>query len=164
MCIRDRSKQDYFPPLADHTPVMPWDNKHIPSAPIVRKSNLSKAEFYALVRKGQPFVVDDCADGWPYTKWSCADFGKAWPTGHMKAEYSPGQKRTALGDGLWWKNVRPGAKHEEHISQGKMVAGPYIWHVKDEEPIETKKSVQENWQSPYSVSYTHLTLPTKRIV
>eukprot|EP00658_Telonema_sp_P-2_P021728 TRINITY_DN18667_c0_g1_i5.p1 TRINITY_DN18667_c0_g1~~TRINITY_DN18667_c0_g1_i5.p1 ORF type:complete len:384 (-),score=104.06 TRINITY_DN18667_c0_g1_i5:217-1368(-) len=35
-----------------------------------------------------------------------------------------------------------------------MVAGPYIWHVKDEEPLETKRDVQTHWTSPYFFNQT----------
>lgn len=31
----------------------------------------------------------------------------------------------------------------------KKIAGPYIWHVKDEEPLKTKREVQQHWRTPY---------------
>ena len=36
-----------------------------------------------------------------------------------------------------------------------MVHGPYIWHVKDEEPQEVKTDVQKLWKSPYFLRDTH---------
>lgn len=151
--LREPSKQSYFAPLAGHTPAFPWRNQHIPGSSILRKSNLTKAEFDKLVRSGQPFVVDDCADGWPFKEWKCEDFGRHWPSGNMKAEYSSGG-RTTLGDGIWWNKLRDGARSPQHMSGGEMIAGPYIWHVKDEEPPATKRSVQKHWRSPYFFNST----------
>jgi len=152
--LREPTVQGYFEPLKDHKSALPWKNQLTPASSIIRKTNLTKREFDALVRSGQPFVVDDCATNWPYRKWSCKDFGDAWPSGHMKAEYSEDQRRTTLGDGKWWHKLRDGDRQKQHISNGSMVAGPYIWHVKDEEPLATKRSVQQKWQSPYFFNST----------
>jgi len=154
MPLSEPSVQSYFPPLRDHVPAFPWRNQHIPKSQIPRYTNLTEVKFFELIRTGQPFVVDDCAATWPYRDWSCKQFGDSWPTGNMKAEYSRNQHRTYLGDGKWWKHLRDGDRQEQHLSEGEMVAGPYIWHVKDEEPIETKRDVQRRWQGPYFMNKT----------
>eukprot|EP00439_Symbiodinium_sp_Y106_P041910 s603_g5.t1 len=35
------------------------------------------------------------------------------------------------------------------MASKKKIAGPYIWHVKDEEPLKTKREVQKHWRTPY---------------
>ena len=140
--------QSYFPPLKDWKPLWPWKNQITPTAQIPRYTNLTEEAFFDVIRTGQPFVIDDCARDWPYRNWPCKKFGEKWPQGSMKAEYSDMQGHIKLGDGKWWSKVRKGDRQAQHMSEGKMVAGPYIWHVKDEEPEPVKQDVQKNWQAP----------------
>merc|ERR1711907_923622 len=137
MPLREPTPQAYFKPLKDFVPEMPFTNTKTPTMKIPRYTKMKTAEFFDAIRTGQPFVVDDCAEGWSYKNWQCKDFGDHWPKGNMKAEYSKNQGRTHLGDGIWWNRIRDGDKQAQHISKGAQTAGPYIWHVKDEEPIET---------------------------
>lgn len=144
--------QEYFSPLKDFQPAP--SSQFTPRAEIVRRTHITTDEFNDLIRKGQPFVVDDCAQGWPYLDWTCEDFAKSYPKGNMKSEYSPGQARQSVGDHKWHQKVRPAKKEDQHISNGQMIAGPYVWHVKDEEPRETKRDIQTRWLPPYFMKNT----------
>lgn len=139
--------QSYFPPLKDHKPLFPWTNQITPKAEIPRYKNMTEDQFFDVIRTGQPFVIDDCATDWPYNDWPCKKFGESWPQGSMKAEYSDHQGHIKLGDGKWWGEIRKGDQQAQHMSKGKMVAGPYIWHVKDEEPEPVKQDVQKKWKA-----------------
>lgn len=77
------------------------------------------------------------------------DFADRWPSGNMRAEYTPGQYHIYLKDPTWYSKVEPQRAHKEHMAGGRKIAGPYIWHVKDEEPIKTKREVQRHWRTPY---------------
>eukprot|EP00913_Durusdinium_trenchii_P004586 g4260.t1 len=57
--------------------------------------------------------------------------------------------RDRFQDPDWYTKVHPQRKNEEHMAGSRKIAGPYIWHVKDEEPLKTKRSVQKHWRTPY---------------
>ena len=57
-----------------------------PKAELVRVTNATKDAFCELIRSGQPFDVDDGAQGWPFKDCLCSKFGESWPQGKMKAE------------------------------------------------------------------------------
>jgi len=121
-----------------------------PSIP--RFTNLDDATFQQLIRDGVPFVVDDCTrnfDPAAVSEFECKDFADRWPSGNMRAEYTPGQYHIYLKDPKWYSKVYPQRSHIEHMAGEKKIAGPYIWHVKDEEPLKTKREVQKHWRTPY---------------
>jgi len=72
----------------------------------------------------------------------------------MKAEYAKQGARQSLRDARWYQEARLTQSHPQHISAGKKMAGPYIWHVKDEEPPAVKRSVQKFWHTPYFLNET----------
>lgn len=153
----------FFKPLQEAGFEYQSPQDFVPKAKIVRRRGLSKEEFGRLVRLGQPFVVDDCVEGSPMLDMPCSDYGEKWPTGKMKAEYSDGQPRVSLGDARWHQQLRPASAHKDHLSfvygpgDGKRaprMGGPYVWHVKDEEPLETKRGLQKFWQTPYFLNDT----------
>lgn len=120
------------------------------SAKIVRVNNLSDEEFRELVRKAYPFVVDDCAPKAQLQDMPCSEYGRRWPNEHMKAEYTPGQSHIYLRDPTWHTVQNPTAKAKMHLSEGKPIAGPYVWHVKDEmEDPRTKPTLQKMFPVPY---------------
>lgn len=121
---------------------------------LLRLRNTSFDDFAAFVRDGQPLVVDDLARGWPMVGFTCDDFKTHFPSGNMKAEYSwveKGDGRTALGDKKWINRPRRSGQ-EEHPERAQHA--PYIWHVKDEEPLATKRAVQAMYQAPYFLNDT----------
>eukprot|EP00747_Dinoflagellata_sp_TGD_P208244 gnl/TRDRNA2_/TRDRNA2_81760_c0_seq1.p1 gnl/TRDRNA2_/TRDRNA2_81760_c0~~gnl/TRDRNA2_/TRDRNA2_81760_c0_seq1.p1 ORF type:complete len:508 (-),score=90.69 gnl/TRDRNA2_/TRDRNA2_81760_c0_seq1:53-1537(-) len=121
------------------------------ASPMLRLKNLHDDEFKELVRKGYPFVVDDCAPPDATLRdFPCSEYGKRWPQEHMRAEYTPGQVHIHLKDPEWYSVQKPTAKAPKHLSQGKPLSGPYIWHVKDEtESKETKPAIQKIFPVPY---------------
>jgi len=42
----------------------------------------------------------------------------------------------------------------QHMGESGHLSGPYIWHTKDQEPLETKRSVQRLWATPYFVNFS----------
>jgi hypothetical protein len=111
--FRQPTVQEFFKPLENHTGELPWTNQYTPKAEIVRVTNVTKEDFFELIRSGQPFAVDDGARDWPYKDWPCSKFGESWPQGKMKAEYSEGQAYSNLGDGKWWNTPRKGDQQEQ---------------------------------------------------
>ena len=62
--------------------------------------------------------------------------------------------KISLSNPLWHTRPRQAKrrmKMETHhmMGQGGALSAPYIWHVKDQEPLETKRSVQQHWATPY---------------
>lgn len=152
--------QEYFEPLGTFSPTGPLDPSFsVPPAKIPRLRNISASTLRAHVTRGQPFVVEDCGTDAEYLAWRCTDFAERWPEGKMRAEYSKGQVPILLKEGSWFKKARPTTSSRHHLSGGKRIAGPYIWHVKDHEPNEgcssktscwpEKKGAQSHWKTPY---------------
>eukprot|EP00927_Polykrikos_kofoidii_P032091 TRINITY_DN27436_c0_g1_i1.p1 TRINITY_DN27436_c0_g1~~TRINITY_DN27436_c0_g1_i1.p1 ORF type:complete len:516 (-),score=73.91 TRINITY_DN27436_c0_g1_i1:76-1623(-) len=121
-------------------------------APMVRVRNLQDDEFKSLVRVGYPFIVDDCAPAAEASlrEMTCAEFGRRWPKEHMKAEYTANQAHIYLKDPKWHSVQNPTDKVPQHLSLGKPLSGPYIWHVKDEtvDP-KTKPAIMDMFHVPY---------------
>lgn len=117
---------------------------------VTRVANLEDSRFNQLVRDGVPFVVDDCTrdfDEEAVTHLQCKDFAERWPSGNMRAEYTRGQYHIYLKDPNWYTKVETQPGHAEHMAD--TLAGPYVWHVKDEEPLTTKRAIQKHWRTPY---------------
>lgn len=120
------------------------------AAPMLRVRNLADAEFKDLVRRGYPFIVDDCASEAELKNVPCSEYGRRWPKEHMRAEYTPGQAHINLEDPTWYSKQKPTATALKHLSRGKPLSGPYIWHVKDEtEDAETKPTIMNMFPVPY---------------
>jgi len=138
---------------------MAW-NEITPSnaAPMLRVKNMQDAEFKDLVRRGYPFIVDDCIPKTAeLTNVPCSEFGRRYPNEHMKAEYTPGQSHVYLKDPDWYSEQKPTAKAHKHLSLGKPLAGPYVWHVKDEtEDIQTKRDLMKLLPVPYFLNSSAL--------
>jgi len=145
--------EQFFEPLKGFKPAPASEFK--PKAQIPRFTNITHEQFVKLVRRGQPFVVDDCVKDHPMMGFVCKDFSEKWPKGQMKAEYSGGG-RTTLGDPAWYSTARPAKGWPDHMTAGRRISGPYVWHVKDEEPLPVKRSVQEYWKTPYFLNGTHM--------
>jgi len=151
--------QFYDKTLSDYK-TLKWDTISRPDKPpeagktqgqkMVRLKNAQDAEFNELVRKGYPFIVDDCA---PHSKLStmpCSEYGERFPKEHMKAEYTPGQAHVYLEDKTWHSVKKPTESAPRHLSEGKPLSGPYVWHVKDETvDKKTKPFLQERFPVPY---------------
>lgn len=148
----------YSRTLKDYKPLS-WDTiTEENKAPMIRVRNLQDDEFRELVRKAYPFIVDDCAPPDATLRdWSCADFGKQYPNEHMRAEYTPGQHHIYLKDPEWHTVQKPTATAAKHLSRGKPLSGPYIWHVKDEtEGRYTKRELQRIFPVPYFLNDSHV--------
>mmetsp|Transcript_101091 Transcript_101091/g.182443 ORF Transcript_101091/g.182443 Transcript_101091/m.182443 type:complete len:572 (-) Transcript_101091:269-1984(-) len=150
--LQEPSVQDFYTFLRNYSevPLKSFDAARAPQ--ITRVTNLDDERFQQLVRDGVPFVVDDCTKGFDedaISQFQCKDFADRWPSGNMRAEYSPGQYHIYLKDPTWYSKVEPRRSHEEHMAGEDPIAGPYIWHVKDEEPLQTKREVQKHWRTPY---------------
>jgi len=75
----------------------------------------------------------------------------------MKAEYTPGQKHIYLEDATWYTEKKPTAKARKHLSRGKPISGPYVWHVKDEtEDKNTKPAIAKMFPVPYFLNKSTL--------
>mgnify|MGYP003684360393 CR=1 FL=1 len=48
------------------------------------------------------------------------------------------------------------AQADGTTSEQLRLAAPYIWHVKDQEPLATKRSVQARWRPPYFARFSFL--------
>eukprot|EP00929_Paragymnodinium_shiwhaense_P098069 TRINITY_DN59609_c0_g2_i1.p1 TRINITY_DN59609_c0_g2~~TRINITY_DN59609_c0_g2_i1.p1 ORF type:complete len:549 (-),score=94.64 TRINITY_DN59609_c0_g2_i1:149-1795(-) len=150
--LAEPSVQDHYGFLREYNEVPFKDFQRDGGPPVLRVTNLDDERFQQLVRDGVPFVVDDCmkdVDADAISKFECKDFAKRWPSGNMRAEYTPGQYHIYLKDPTWYSKLEPTRAHSEHMAKDKKIAGPYIWHVKDEEPLKTKRSVQKHWRTPY---------------
>lgn len=150
--LQEPSVQEYYEFLRDYkeVPLKEFDKSKGP--PITRLTNVDDATFQQYVRDGVPFVVDDCTRGFDedaVSNFECKKFADRWPTGNMRAEYTPGQYHIHLKDPNWYTKIYPQRAHKEHMAGGTKIAGPYIWHVKDEEPLKTKREVQQHWRTPY---------------
>jgi len=150
--LREPRVQDYWHFLRNYqeVPLKDFDQQTAPQ--VLRVSKLDDETFQQLVRDGVPFVVDDCTEGFSdgaISDFECKDFADRWPSGNMRAEYTPGQYHIYLKDPDWYTKVHPQRKNAEHMAGSRKIAGPYIWHVKDEEPLKTKRSVQKHWRTPY---------------
>ncbi|CAJ1390156.1 unnamed protein product [Effrenium voratum] len=150
--LQEPTVQQYWHFLQNYTevPLKSFDQANAP--PVLRVTNLDDATFQQLVRDGVPFVVDDCTRGFDedaISEFECKDFADRWPSGNMRAEYTPGQYHIYLKEPDWYTNIYPQRSNDEHMAGSRKIAGPYIWHVKDEEPLKTKRSVQKHWRTPY---------------
>mmetsp|Transcript_126754 Transcript_126754/g.253400 ORF Transcript_126754/g.253400 Transcript_126754/m.253400 type:complete len:576 (-) Transcript_126754:59-1786(-) len=150
--LQEPSVQDHYGFLRDYVevPLGQFDANKGP--PVLKVSNLDDATFQQLVRDGHPFVVEDCTKGFDadaISNFQCKDFADRWPTGNMRAEYTPGQYHIYLKDKNWYSKLAPQRAHREHMAGSAKIAGPYIWHVKDEEPLKTKRECQKHWRTPY---------------
>ena len=119
-----------------------------------RLNNTSFADFAGFVRDGLPLIVEDIARDWPMVGFACDDFKTQFPAGEVKAEYSwveGGEGRSKLGDKKWIDKPRRSGQ-EEHPERAQHA--PYIWHVKDEEPLATKQAVQRMYRAPYFLNDT----------
>jgi len=150
--LQEPKVQDYWHFLRNYqeVPLKDFDQQKAPE--VLRVKNLADDRFQQLVRDGVPFVVDDCTAGFgegAISDFECKDFADRWPSGNMRAEYTPGQYHIYLKDPDWYTKVHPQRKNDEHMAGARKIAGPYIWHVKDEEPLKTKRSVQQYWRTPY---------------
>ena len=164
------SLQTYFEQLKD------WEYSGKPTAEIKRVRDVSVAEFDELVRHGTPFVVEDAGRGMPLLDQPCHFYHERWSNGSMRAEYHD-PKRTGpeweiffdkveqetkipMTNKLWPSAVRPARKMKklEHHMMGEYgaIAAPYIWHVKDQEALDTKRSVQQLWRPPYFLTRSSL--------
>lgn len=144
--------QEHFGFLRNYEEIPLKDFSKSKGVEVARVKNLDDATFQQLVRDGVPFVVDDCTrdfDADAVSNFQCKDFADRWPTGNMRAEYTPGQYHIYLKDPTWYSKVEPQRKHHEHMAGDTKIAGPYIWHVKDEEPLKTKREIQQHWRTPY---------------
>ena len=132
--------QEHFQPLRQ------WRNNHIPNAKIPRLRNITENIFKKYIENGQPFVVDDCGHGSdPLRSWSCQDFSTRFPEGKMRAEYSDGQRPINLKQPEWYSRPRATRAESEHMSGGKRIPGPYIWHCKDHEAGTSCSSKDDCW-------------------
>jgi len=149
--------QDHYGFLKDYIEVPFRNFDPVIAPPITRVTNLDDATFQQLVRDGAIFVVDDCMRGFDVdaiSNFQCKDFADRWPSGNMRAEYTKGQYHIFLKDKKWYTEIAPQRMHAEHMAGKKKIAGPYIWHVKDEEPLKTKRSVQQHWRTPYFLEHS----------
>jgi len=128
------------------------------AARMTRVKNLDQEEFKELVRRAYPFVVEDCVpEDAELKEFACSEYGKRWPKEHMRAEYTPGQKHINLEESDWHTVQKPTVSAKKHLSLGKPLSGPYIWHVKDEtEDPQTKKDLQEIFPVPYFLNESTL--------
>ncbi|CAK0883059.1 unnamed protein product [Prorocentrum cordatum] len=125
---------------------------------MTRVKNVGQDEFKDLVRHGYPFIVDDCVpEDAELRELACSEYGRRWPKEHMKAEYTRGQEHINLGDSDWHSVQKPTAKAKKHMSRGKPLSGPYIWHVKDEtDDPQTKTDIQRMFPVPYFLNSSAL--------
>eukprot|EP00316_Scyphosphaera_apsteinii_P008723 CAMPEP_0119301622 /NCGR_PEP_ID=MMETSP1333-20130426/3371_1 /TAXON_ID=418940 /ORGANISM="Scyphosphaera apsteinii, Strain RCC1455" /LENGTH=476 /DNA_ID=CAMNT_0007303745 /DNA_START=17 /DNA_END=1444 /DNA_ORIENTATION=- len=155
---------EYFPSMRDYVPDI-----NRPVSTLERVRNVSPEHFAELVSRGQPFVIEDAARGLPLLGKGCDFYAERWPNASMRAEYhderrtgkewqiffdpEEGETKIPLSNPLWWNTQRPAqprrAMHKHMAGLAGKLSGPYIWHVKDQEPIETKRSVQQHWGVPY---------------
>lgn len=128
------------------------------AAPMTRVKNMDHEEFKELVRRAYPFVVEDCVpEGAELQELTCSEYGKRWPKEHMRAEYTPGQKHINLEASEWYSVQKPTVSAKKHLSLGKPLSGPYIWHVKDEtDDPKTKRDIQEIFPVPYFLNESTL--------
>ena len=163
--LHEPTVQQYFSALHDYV-----EGESPPTAQqIVRVREVSPAAFDELVRHGTPFVVEDAGRGLPLVGRACEFYHERWPNGTMRAEYYDKANTGAewqvfwddvehdnkmpLSNTLWATTARP-ARPRKDMSQHMMgeygaLSGPYIWHVKDQEPMATKRAVQQLWAPPY---------------
>jgi len=150
--LQEPSPQEHYGFLRGYQEVPFSEFKRDGGPPVTRVTNLEDVDFQQMVRDGAPFVVDDCTRGFDedaINSFECKDFAQRWPTGNMRAEYTPGQYHIYLKDPTWYSKIQPTRAHVEHMAGRNKIAGPYIWHVKDEEPLKTKREVQQHWRTPY---------------
>jgi len=150
--LQEPSVQDHYGFLRDYVEVPLGQFDASKGPPILKLSNMDDATFQQLVRDGHPFVVEDCTRGFDadaISNFECKDFADRWPTGNMRAEYTKGQYHIYLRDKKWYSELAPQRAHTEHMAGSTKIAGPYIWHVKDEEPLKTKREAQRHWRTPY---------------
>lgn len=143
------------------------DENGLPS-PVILTSPTQK-EFVYHARRGYPIMVSDWGKDMVYDGWSGKDFADKFPFGYMKAEYindlkgfdrkdhdvkiMDGELRFNIGsfkpnkDTMWHNFSRPASKRYKDDPQ-KPTTGPYVWHVKDELPLEQKKIVQSKFEAP----------------
>lgn len=127
------------------------------AAPMLRVRNLQDADFQELVRRAYPFIVDDCVPEGGLRDMPCSEYGRRWPREHMRAEYTPGQHHIFLEDPTWYSEQKPTATVPKHLSLGKPLSGPYIWHVKDETDLpETKPTIAAMFPVPYFLNSSAL--------
>lgn len=141
----------YSQTLKDYTPLT-WDGiTPANAAKMLRVRDMSDKKFKELVRQSYPFIVEDCvAPEAELLRTPCSEFGRRWPQEHMKAEYTENQRHIYLKDPSWYSEQKPTAQEKKHLSRGKPLSGPYIWHVKDEtEDRATKPTIQKMWPVPY---------------
>jgi len=127
------------------------------ASPMLRFRGLTDEEFRRLVRQGYPFIVDDCAPETELKDLPCSEYGRRWPQEHMRAEYTPGQHHIYLKDPTWYSEQKPTQRAPKHLSRGKTLSGPYIWHVKDEtEDPRTKPDIMAMFPVPYFLNQSVL--------
>jgi len=122
--------------------------------PPITLTNTTFEEFSWYVRRGYPVIVSDMARDWPMQGWECEDFAREFPDGEMKGEYGGG--RVILGERHWMDKVRDAGQHIDGCDTPqcndrgtKPHAAPHVWHVKDEEPYQTRKRIQNMFRVPY---------------
>jgi hypothetical protein len=145
----------YSRTLKDYKPLT-WDGITPTNAQkLLRVRNVADKEFNDLVRRGYPFVVEDCIPSNELSNMPCSEYGKRFPQEHMKAEYTPGQAHVYLGDSDWHSVKKPTAKAKKHLSLGKPLSGPYVWHVKDETvDKKTKPTLAKMFPVPYFLNHS----------
>lgn len=148
----------YSRSLKDYKPLT-WDGITPENAQkMVRLKSVTDTDFNDLVRRGYPFIVDDCTPpDTDFSKMPCSEYGRRFPKEHMKAEYTPGQKHVYLEDPTWYSEKKPTAKAKKHLSRGKRLSGPYVWHVKDETVDQnTKPTLAKEFPVPYFLNQSNL--------
>lgn len=127
------------------------------AAKMLRVNSISNPEFNELVRQAYPFIVEDCATENQLVNMPCSEYARRWPNEHMKAEYTEGQAHIYLRDPTWYTEGKATVQAPQHLSRGKPIAGPYVWHVKDEmEDPETKRTLQKMFSVPYFLNSSAL--------
>ncbi|CAD7924425.1 unnamed protein product [Amoebophrya sp. A25] len=207
--------QDYFEPLRDYSGVARTDELYRgPTAAIPEYGRITWEEVVDQVIRGQPIVIRNNTDFWPFKEFSCRDIAEKWPTGDLRDE-ADHQSRVLLKDALFgspsvgtvgrppgsasgsahqagvkaqkhreehWRmldpsdeglredDVRAGSQktgasgadkkntqrplfqiEKQHIaasSQVDVTSAPYVWHVKDEAPLEMKRDLQKYYRLP----------------
>jgi len=125
---------------------------------MLRVRNVKDAEFNELVRRGYVFIVEDCSPpDADLSTMACSEYGRRFPKEHMKAEYTEGQAHVYLEDKDWHSVKKPTESAKMHLSKGKPLSGPYVWHVKDETVDKrTKPALQKMFHVPYFLNQSTL--------
>jgi hypothetical protein len=97
---------------------------------VPRYTALERAQFEALVRDGQPFVVEDVgarARGWGMAGWTCDDFATKFPQATIVHHYiATGEKQTTMREAAREAPEASGCPDPE----GPQL-GPQYWGIKE---------------------------------